>query len=117
MESKIKITSFEEGLVIKISGELDSLKTMTYKDRIHKEMIKIGPRLLVFDLKDLSFLDSAGIGLILGRYNEIEKVKGQVAVIGLNKYSRKIFEITGLFQIINEYSTLKEFLKEARVNL
>ena len=74
MESKIKITSFEDGIIIKISGELDSSKTMLYKEKIHQIMRTLGPRYMIWDLKDLTFLDSAGIGLILGRYNEIEKI-------------------------------------------
>lgn len=117
MENKIKITSFEEGIVVKISGELDSLKTTIYRERIHKEMVQQGPRFIVFDFKDITFLDSAGIGLVLGRYNEIEKIGGMMGFVGLNKYSRKILTITGLFQIIKEYSSLNEFKKEARISI
>ena len=67
MENKIKISSFDDGLVIKISGELDSYKTMIYKDKICLSIATKKPHLLLFDLKELTFLDSAGIGLILGR--------------------------------------------------
>ncbi len=117
MENKIKFTAFDEGLVIKISGELDSMKTMTYRDKIHREMIKLGPRMLLFDFKDLQFIDSSGIGLILGRFNEIDKIGGVVGITGLNDYSRKIFQITGILQIIEEYQSTAQFKKKARINL
>jgi hypothetical protein len=66
-------------------------------------MRTIGPRYIIWDMKDLTFLDSSGNGLILGRYNEIEKIRGVMGLIGLNNYSRKIITISGLFQIIKEY--------------
>lgn len=116
MESKIKVTSFEDGIMIKISGELDSSKTSLYKEKIHQVMRTYGPRYLLWDFKDLTFIDSSGIGLMLGRYNEIEKVRGMMGVIGLNNYSRKIISISGLFQIIKEYSSLKQFLKEEKIS-
>ena len=117
MESKIKITSFDEGLVVKISGELDSSKTFLYKERIHQYMREYGPKYMIWDFKDLTFIDSAGIGLILGRYNEIERVKGLMWLIGLNSYSRKVIQISGLFSIMKEYSTLKQFMKEERITI
>ena len=116
MESKIKITSFEDGIIIKISGELDSSKTMLYKEKIHQIMRTLGPRYMIWDLKDLTFWDSAGIGLILGRYNEIEKIRGVMGLVGLNPYSRKIITISGLFQIMKEYSSIKAFMKEEKIN-
>lgn len=117
MESKIKITSFEDGIVIKISGELDSSKTFLYKERIHQFMREYGPKYIIWDFKDLTFIDSAGIGLILGRYNEIERVKGLMGLIGLNTYSRKVIQISGLFSIMKEYSSVKSFMKEERISI
>ncbi|MBE6142700.1 MAG: STAS domain-containing protein [Erysipelotrichaceae bacterium] len=117
MESKIKITSFDEGLVIKISGDLDSSKTFLYKEKIHQYMREYGPKYIIWDFKDLTFIDSAGIGLILGRFNEIERVKGIMGLIGLNSYSRKVIQISGLFSIMKEYSSLKAFMKEERITL
>lgn len=116
MESKIKITSFEDGIVVKISGELDSSKVYLYKEKIHQSMRTLGPKYIIWDFKDLTFLDSSGIGLILGRYNEIEKVRGVMGLVGLNSYSRKIISISGLFQIIKEYNSLKAFMKEEKIN-
>ena len=117
MENKIKISSFDDGLVIKISGELDSYKTMIYKDKICLSIATKKPHLLLFDLKELTFLDSAGIGLILGRYNEIKKINGLVGLIGLNTYSRRIVNLTGITTIIKEYKSVASFKKEAQIKL
>lgn len=117
MENKIRISPFEDGLLIKFSGELDSSKTLLYRNRIQKEMLKCAPRFLLFDLKDCSFLDSAGIGLILGRFNEIEKVHGCCGFINLSTYARKVIKISGLFSIMKEYQSLGSFKKEMGVIL
>lgn len=117
MENKIKITSFENGIVIKISGELDSSKVKEYRDSIHYYMRTLGPSYLVWDFSCLTFLDSSGVGLILGRYNEIERINGKMGLVGLNSYSRKILGISGLFSLMREYRSIKEFISEERIYL
>ena len=117
MENKIKITSFENGIVIKISGELDSSKVKEYRDSIHYYMSTLGPSYLVWDFSCLTFLDSSGVGLILGRYNEIERINGKMGLVGLNSYSRKILGISGLFSLMREYRSIKEFISEERIYL
>ena len=49
MENKIKITSFDDGLIIKFYGEVDSDKVSLYIFKIRDEMIKYGPKFLLFD--------------------------------------------------------------------
>lgn len=117
MENKIKISPFEDGLLVKFYGEVDSDKTQLYRFKIRDEMIKYGPRLLLFDFKDVTFLDSAGIGLILGRYNEIYKIRGIIGVINLSPYIKKIMNISGLFQIIDEYKSLNDFKKKVGISI
>ena len=117
MENKIKITSFENGIVIKISGELDSSKVKEYRDSIHYYMRTLGPSYLVWDFSCLTFLDSSGVGLILGIYNEIERINGKMGLVGLNSYSRKILGISGLFSLMREYRSIKEFISEERIYL
>lgn len=115
MEDKIKITPFDDGLLISFYGEVDSSKTTLYRFKIRDEMIKYGPRFLLFDFKNTTFIDSSGIGLILGRYNEILKIRGVVGLIHLNSYIKKIVNISGLFQIMEEYSSLNDFKKKVGV--
>ncbi len=117
MESKIKISSFDDGLLIKFYGEVDSSKCQLYRFKIRDEMIKVGPRMLLFDFKEVTFLDSSGIGLILGRYNEMCKIRGIVGLINLNPYTKKIMKISGLFQIMNEYKSLADFKKKEGITI
>lgn len=90
---------------------------MIYRDKINLSISTKKPHLLLFDLKDLTFLDSAGIGLIIGRYNDMKKVGGIVGLVGLNTYSRRLVTLTGLSTIIKEYRSIGAFKKEAQVRL
>ena len=117
MENKIKITPFEDGLIIKFYGEVDSEKVQLYRFKIRDEMIKHAPRLLLFDFKDVTFLDSSGIGLILGRFNEICKIRGICGMLNLTQYTKKIVNIAGLFQIMDEYKSLSDFKKKVGMKI
>ena len=59
-----------------------------------------GVKRLVLDLKNLTFMDSSGIGVILGRYREMRLRGGTVAVMNMNPHVEKIFLMSGMRQII-----------------
>lgn len=117
MSDGIKITPFDNGLLIKIYGELDTFHVLGYKEKITSEMHKYRPILLLWDLKNVTLFDSAGIGLILGRYNEIRRLGGVCGFTSLTTYTRKIIKLTGLSTIINEYKSLSAFKKEGKITL
>ena len=52
------------------------------------------------DLNDLRFMDSSGIGLIIGRYKLMSRRGGSVAVSGPDAHIDKIFEMAGLYQLV-----------------
>lgn len=117
MNDKIKIIPFEDGIVVSISGDLDSLRVMTYRSLIINEMEKNNARSILWDFSNLNYLDSSGIGLILGRYNEIRRKGGISGIMGLTPSSRKIIMVTGLFSIMEEYRSLGAFKKKVRIAL
>lgn len=117
MNDGIKIVPFEDGLTIKIFGELDSYHVLGYKEKICFEMRRYQPSRLLWDLKKVTLFDSAGIGLILGRYNEIRRLNGICGFLPLTPYTRKIVNLTGLSSIMSEYKSLSEFKKEGKVAL
>ena len=117
MKDKIKITSFEDWIIVAISGDLDSLRVMAYRSLIVEEIEKNNAKYIMWDFSNLSFLDSSGIGLILGRYNEIRRLGGACGIMGLTGATRKIIQMTGLFGIIEEYRSLAAFKKKVRINI
>ena len=95
-----------------IYGDLDSAHVLAYKSKIVAEMAHRHPTDFLWDFTHLSFLDSSGIGLMLGRYNDIRAVGGRIGVMGLKTSTRKILKLTGLDSIIEEYQSVNDFKKK-----
>ncbi|WP_024620850.1 anti-sigma F factor antagonist [Metaclostridioides mangenotii] len=65
-------------------------------------------RNIVFDFEKINFMDSSGIGVIIGRYKKISNEGGKVSVININDRVKKIFDLSGLNKIISIYETYEE---------
>ncbi|MDR0880049.1 MAG: anti-sigma F factor antagonist [Clostridioides sp.] len=63
---------------------------------------------IIFDFRSINFMDSSGIGVIIGRYKKISGEGGKVSIINVNDRVRKIFELSGMNKIINIYETYEE---------
>ena len=67
-------------------------------------------RLLVFDLADTVFMDSAGVGMMIGLYQEIRAWGGAVYIIRMQSGVRRIYRMAGLHKIIPCYEDEAQFL-------
>ena len=63
---------------------------------------------LVFDFSKTEFMDSSGIGMILGRYKEMAAVGGAVFVRNVSPRVEKILEMSGIYRIIREWDSKNE---------
>ena len=82
-------TELDQRAAAQIRGELDGL--------LRDPMI----RHLVLDLSGITFMDSSGIGLIIGRYKLLAKRGGSVSVKNANARVNRIFEMSGLYRIVD----------------
>ena len=87
-------------LLFAISEEIDHHEADKIRKKADDEITKYMPRKVVFDFKNVTFMDSAGIGLILGRYKMMNMLGGNVEMINVSKKLKKIFELSGITKII-----------------
>ena len=87
-------------LIVRLSGELDQREAAEVRRTLDELLEDSGIRRLVFDLSMLRFMDSSGIGLIIGRYKRIRRRNGSVAVTGLDDRMNRIFDMAGLYQLV-----------------
>ena len=87
-------------LLARIDGELDQCSAQRIRRELDRLLADPGVKRLVLDLKNLTFMDSSGIGVILGRYREMRLRGGTVAVMNMNPHVEKIFLMSGMRQII-----------------
>ena len=75
---KHQLLFVEDGIaIIRLKGELDHHATQLIRDEISESLYRGTLRAIIWNLKDLQFMDSAGIGLILGRMRDFVPTNGQ----------------------------------------
>ena len=73
---------------------------MATRSSIDAKIYELRPRELVLDLSSIDFMDSSGLGLVMGRYALMQKLGGELFVINPSERALKIFELAGLCKII-----------------
>ena len=98
MESKF----YEEKklLVFKITDEIDDCSVQKIRRKADYEIERYMPRKVVFDFDSVTFMDSSGIGLIIGRYKFTNMLGGKLEVANLTQSVKKIFEMSGILKLI-----------------
>ena len=114
-------------LIFKITEEIDECKVKEIRRRADYEIERFMPKKVIFDFDSVSFMDSAGIGMIIGRYKQAAMLGGEVFVANLTDSVRKIFAMSGVLKLIKEvrfYTDEKvtdgdreRFTEEKEVNL
>ncbi|HLS59902.1 MAG TPA: anti-sigma F factor antagonist [Virgibacillus sp.] len=90
----------EDVLIVRLSGELDhheaELLRNEWKNRMYKSPIKH----VILNLSAVTFMDSSGLGVILGRYKEVLQIGGEMVVCSLTPPVERLFDMSGLFKIV-----------------
>ena len=89
-------------LIFKISQEIDDCKVQEIRRKADYEIQRYMPKRVVFDFNQVTFMDSAGIGFIMGRYKFIKLIGGKLELANLTSSIRKIFEMSGVLRLIPE---------------
>ena len=87
-------------LLLQITEEIDHHCAEKIRTRADFEIQKYIPKKLVMDFENVNFMDSAGIGMILGRYKMITMFGGTMNMINVNPSIKKVFEMSGILKII-----------------
>ncbi|MCC5911629.1 MAG: anti-sigma F factor antagonist [Clostridiaceae bacterium] len=98
-------------LVVKLKGELDHHVAEQIRTELDETISNKRSKNLMFDLSEMNFMDSSGIGVIIGRYKNINKLGGKVAVVNVSEKVNKIFSLAGLYRIIDKYENKNQALK------
>ncbi|BBB92941.1 MAG TPA: anti-sigma F factor antagonist [Methylomusa anaerophila] len=105
-------TSMKKGiLVIRAEGDLDMHVSNQFRQTFDEALDSSGARSAVLNFQGITFVDSSGIGVILGRYKRITAQGGKMAVTNLEPQVQKLFELAGLSQIIHFFNNETEALE------
>lgn len=98
-------------LVVKPEGELDHHTAGILKQEIESELARGTIRDVVLDLSALTFMDSSGLGVLLGRYKHLARWQGRMLACGLQPPVEKVFRLSGLEQLIPVHRDLNACLR------
>ena len=87
-------------LIFKITEEIDDNSVQKIRRRADYEIERYMPKRVIFDFDSVSFMDSAGIGLIIGRYKFANMLGGKLEVTNLTPAVKRIFEMSGILRLI-----------------
>jgi len=109
----IKVNVRESGgdaYVVELGGEIDVYTSPKVKDAI-TELIDQGHYNLVINLEKVRYIDSTGLGVLIGGLKRVREHGGSVSLVCTNPQIRKIFDITGLVKIFGIYDDEAEAQK------
>ena len=97
---KITYIKKDKRLIFEIEEDIDECCVQKIRRRIDNEIQRYMPKEVIFDFSNVSFMDRAGIGLIIGRYKLINMIGGELKIANVNTQIQKIFEMSGLLRLI-----------------
>ncbi len=100
MSLSIDLERIGDVLLVRLEGELDHHSAEKLRVQVEEQLDSGNVKHLVFNLEALTFMDSSGIGVMLGRYKKIRAIDGEMIVCAISPPVKRLFELSGLFKII-----------------
>lgn len=100
----------ERCLIIRLNEELDHHNAIRIREKADKLIDRHNIKHIIFDFSGAGFMDSAGIGVIMGRYRKVIFIGGKTAVANVSSTVDRIFRLSGLYKIIEKYDTVETAL-------
>ncbi len=96
------ITSFlQEGqLTIALTGEIDHHSAKQYIQTITGKVEAYSPKVCILDFKEVTFMDSSGIAVVINTLRNMNKIEGKLILSGLSQQPRKVFLTSGIDKLI-----------------
>lgn len=107
----ISFTKKDDVLIISLIGELDHHSAEYVRSKIDDKIDRDQIKNIILNFSNVSFMDSSGIGVIMGRYKKIKEREGSIVISGINSNIDKMFKVGGLYSILPKYDTMEEALK------
>lgn len=87
-------------LEVIFEGEIDHRTTLQYREKLISKIDSKDFSEVILNFEKVSFIDSSGIGMVLGRFNQMKLRNGKLYFSGLSDSTYRLFELSGLLQLI-----------------
>lgn len=107
---RLKLIGEKQVLIAVPDGEIDHHSAERIRTAIDKEIARTNAVNVIFDMRGVTFMDSSGIGVILGRYRTVYALGGTVVVFGACESVRRVLDMSGIDKIIKITTNLDNAL-------
>lgn len=105
----MQLTSFLENgqLTVALNGEIDHHKAKHFIESIEAKIEVYMPSVCVLDFRDVTFMDSSGIAVVINAVRAMAKLEGELLLSGLSEQPMKVFRASGIDKLVK----IKECVK------
>jgi stage II sporulation protein AA (anti-sigma F factor antagonist) len=114
---QIELEQGRKALIVRLSGELDHHTADKVRSRMESAIEQVERPHVILSLRNLTFMDSSGLGVVLGRYKQITAKGGKMVVCDVNPAVYRLFEMSGLFKIVSVQENERQALSSLEVAL
>ncbi|QGG46518.1 STAS domain-containing protein [Heliorestis convoluta] len=107
----LQLEKVGQTLIVRYEGEIDMSVSNSIKEAIEREMEKERAKNLLFNLSKVDFIDSSGLGMLLGRYKYVVNVGGKITLTGANEVVDRLLDMSGLYGLMKHYRKEKLALR------
>lgn len=97
-------------LIVMVTGEIDHHNASTLRRKTENALSEWNGKHIIYDFENVTFMDSSGIGVLIGRYKQLQALGGKIALVCTHDNIRKIISLSGLNKLIPAYDTIAEAL-------
>ena len=99
---------FDDVLTAELFGELDHHQATGVREAIDREINEYDTKNLILDFSKVRYMDSSGIGMVLGRYRKLDEKGGSVVISGCSAVVQNILNMAGIFSLMQYRNTKEE---------
>lgn len=109
----MKVDLVKKGTVLKVQmhGEIDHHAAAEIRTKVDAYITGSNVKYLVMDFSQVDFMDSSGIGMVMGRYQNMKRLGGQLCIVGVQNSVKRILDMSGMTGVIPLYPDQKAFME------
>ncbi|QAS50715.1 anti-sigma F factor antagonist [Halobacillus litoralis] len=100
MSLNVNFVVRENVLLVRLDGELDHHEASRLRQSWQEHLQINGVEHVIVNLEKLSFMDSSGLGVMLGRYKEVQAKGNEMVICSISPEVRRLFDMSGMFKIM-----------------
>ncbi|NLU49503.1 MAG: anti-sigma F factor antagonist [Syntrophomonadaceae bacterium] len=107
---RLDMRVIKDTLMVKIDGDVDMLVAEQLRQEIDRVIRVKNIKNLILDMEGVTFMDSAGLGVVLGRYKKIAATGGNMYIVRAKPVVKNILELSGVNKLVTVCATEKEII-------